>query len=83
MYNVYFSQEYNIPERGMQIYFLSFNENVTIIKRKCLTRGKRSGIVAIPVKRGLFVVRIFTVFDARPPLPGSGHREANRAESSP
>ena len=80
---VYFSQEYNIPGGGMQIYFIPFNGNLTNIKRKCLTNREKSGIVAIPVNRGLFVVRIFTVFDARSPSPTSGHREANKAESPP
>ena len=63
----------------MQIYFLSFNGNVTILKRKCLTGRKRSDIVAVPVKRGLYVVRIFTVFDARSPGPDWEHREANKS----
>ena len=40
--------------------------------KKCLTRQGRSGIVSIPVKRGLFVVRIFTVFDVRSPEPDFG-----------
>ena len=69
---MYFSQEYNIPQGGMQIYFSSFNRNLTNIKRKCLTWERESDIVSIPVKRGLFVVRIFTVFDARSPEPSFG-----------
>ena len=56
-------QEINLKKPSFYRKFIRKNAKF------CLTATLRRGIVALPVKRGFFVVRIFTVFDARSPHP--------------
>lgn len=71
---VYLNQEYTIPAPGMQINFTSrrkASQNFNEKGKKHLTAGDRRGIVALPVKRGFFLLSGYGVRGADPSTCGT------------